>query len=83
MTPSRFDIDYVEVEDLPGDDAFSSDYDAVAISSFTAQIKEAYALADRFRQRGTRVILGGLHVTVGHETEPLAATPQCDHHHRR
>ena len=40
------------------------DYDAVAISSFSAQIPEAYRLADRLRAAGTRVILGGLHVTA-------------------
>ncbi len=36
----------------------------MAISSFTAQIKEAYELADRYRARGTKVILGGLHVSA-------------------
>ena len=35
----------------------------VAISSFSAQMKEAYELADRYRAAGTKVILGGLHVT--------------------
>jgi radical SAM superfamily enzyme YgiQ (UPF0313 family) len=36
----------------------------VAISSFSAQIGEAYELADRFMDAGTRVLLGGLHVTA-------------------
>jgi radical SAM superfamily enzyme YgiQ (UPF0313 family) len=36
----------------------------VAIASFTAQIKDAYALADRYRAAGTRVLLGPLHVTA-------------------
>ena len=35
-----------------------------AISSFSAQIEEAYALADRLRAGGTRVVLGGPHVSV-------------------
>lgn len=64
MTPKDIDVEYVEVEniqkvvDLPGD------YDVAAISSFSAQINEAYELADRFRAVGTRVLLGGLHVTA-------------------
>ena len=36
----------------------------VAIPSFSAQIKEAYTLADRYRLLGTKVILGGLHVSA-------------------
>ena len=40
------------------------DCDLVAISSFSAQIFEAYAIADRLRAVGVRVALGGLHVSV-------------------
>ncbi len=36
----------------------------MAISSFTAQIDEAYALADRYRLLGVPVVLGGLHVSA-------------------
>ncbi len=36
----------------------------VAISALTASILEAYALADRLRREGIRVLLGGLHVTA-------------------
>ena len=35
----------------------------VAISALTPSILEAYQLADAFRQRGIKVVLGGLHVT--------------------
>ena len=38
--------------------------DVAAISSYSAQIKEAYELADRYRAAGVRVVLGGLHVTA-------------------
>lgn len=38
--------------------------DLVAISSFSAQIGEAYAIADRLRAAGVRVALGGLHVSA-------------------
>src|SRR6185312_16836724 len=40
------------------------EFDLVAISSLSAQIFEAYALADRYRARGIPVVLGGLHVTA-------------------
>jgi radical SAM superfamily enzyme YgiQ (UPF0313 family) len=63
MTPRNVDIEYLEVSDV-ADFNEDVDCDVAAISSFTAQIKDAYALADRLRRRGTRVILGGLHVTA-------------------
>ena len=37
--------------------------DLVAISTFSAQVFEAYAIADRLRQAGVKVAMGGLHVT--------------------
>lgn len=64
MTPKDIDVEYLEVEDIEKVDGLPGDYDVVAISSFSAQIKEAYELADRFRAAGTRVLLGGLHVTA-------------------
>jgi radical SAM superfamily enzyme YgiQ (UPF0313 family) len=64
ITPPHIDVEYIEVEDLDGLDALPGGFDAVAISSFTAKIKDAYRLADRYRQEGVTVILGGLHVTV-------------------
>jgi len=64
MTPDDVDLDYIEVDDIAEIDTLPGDFDAVAISSFSAQIKEAYTLADRFRAAGVTVILGGLHVTA-------------------
>ena len=64
MTPRHIDVDYVEVADLDALDGLPGDFDVVAISSFTAMIKDAYQLADRFRAEGVTVILGGLHVTM-------------------
>jgi radical SAM superfamily enzyme YgiQ (UPF0313 family) len=63
LTPSSIDVEYLE---LPGevDDAPLGSFDAVALSSFTARIKDAYRLADRYRAAGVKVILGGLHVTA-------------------
>ncbi len=63
MTPAEHDITYLEMQDLSGMDALPLDFDLVAISSFSAQIGEAYRLADRFREHRVLVALGGLHVT--------------------
>lgn len=67
LTPSSHEISYVEVPDIHAPEIEANSpgpFDVVAISSFTAMINDAYVLAARYRQRGTRVILGGLHVTL-------------------
>jgi len=64
LTPPEVDIRYLEVPDLKDVDGVPEEFDIVAISSFSAQIFEAYELADRYRRLGTRVILGGLHVSA-------------------
>ncbi len=64
MTPRAIETEYVEVEDIQEQTGVPGEFDAVAISSFSAQIKEAYQLADRYRDLGVKVILGGLHVSA-------------------
>ena len=64
LTPRTIDTSYLEVPDISDVPGVPADFDAVAISSFSAQINEAYALADRYRSLGTKVILGGLHVSA-------------------
>lgn len=64
MTPDEFDVEYLEVPDLRTMPELPGPFDLVAISSFSAQIKEAYELADRYRALGTKVVLGGLHVSA-------------------
>jgi radical SAM superfamily enzyme YgiQ (UPF0313 family) len=63
MTPDSFEISYHEVPDIGALETLPP-CDVAAISSYTAQMNDAYALADRFRAAGARVILGGLHVTA-------------------
>lgn len=63
MTPPRHEVAYLEVADLPP--AWAPEgFDLVAISSFSAQIDEAYALAGRLRAARVPVVIGGLHATV-------------------
>ena len=65
LTPKEVDLEYVEIPHIADlNTRRLPDYDAVAISSYSAQIGEAYALADQLRARGTRVVLGGPHVTA-------------------
>lgn len=64
LTSSGFDVSYADVPDIDALPDLPGEFDLVAISSFTAQIKDAYRLADAYRARGTRVVLGGLHVTA-------------------
>ena len=64
LTPPEHDVQYREVAELPPDDQPLEPFDLVGISSFTAQIGEAYALADRYRASGVPVVLGGLHVSL-------------------
>jgi radical SAM superfamily enzyme YgiQ (UPF0313 family) len=63
LTPPGHEISYLEVDDLARLDPLP-DFDLVGISSFTARIDAAYALAARFRARGVPVVLGGLHVSL-------------------
>lgn len=64
MTPEGIDVTYLEVPDPASLTDLPGNFDVVAISSFTAQIKEAYKLADRYRAAGVTVLMGGLHVTA-------------------
>jgi radical SAM superfamily enzyme YgiQ (UPF0313 family) len=64
LTPEKFEIEYHEIADLKATPALPDDFDLVAITSFSAQIFEGYAVADFYRSRGIPVVMGGLHVTA-------------------
>src|ERR1700761_2470892 len=64
LTPDGHDVRYFEAEGNGSEPTDLYDCDLVAISSFSAQIFEAYAIADRLRERGVLVAIGGLHATV-------------------
>ena len=49
LTPAEIDIEYREIKDLKEKFELPNDYDLVAISSFSAQIYEAYQIADEYR----------------------------------
>lgn len=62
--PAEVEVEYLEVEDIRTATPPMDRFDLVAISSFSAQMNEAYQLADQYRQHGARVVLGGLHASV-------------------
>jgi len=64
MTPSHHDVHYLEVPDLVALPELPSGFDLVAISSYSAQIGEAYELARSCVEGGTPVVMGGPHVTA-------------------
>lgn len=43
---------------------FNESFDLVAITAMTQQANRAYQIAERFRENGTTVVLGGIHATV-------------------
>ncbi len=75
MTPRVHEIEYVEVRDLVENGHWlNREYDLVAISSFSAQIQEAYEIARMYRSEGIPVVMGGLHVSM----LPEEAAQHCD-----
>ncbi len=62
LTPSHHDVRIVD--DIVEEIDFSGSYDLVAITAMTMQIERAYQIADAFRDRGVKVIMGGMHPTV-------------------
>ncbi len=63
LTPKKFQIEYREILDLKQAGPLPEDYDLVAITSLSAQIYEAYRVADFYISKGIPVVMGGLHVS--------------------
>lgn len=64
LTPKEHDVHYIELDEIPANDDLLEKFDLVGISSFSARINEAYKLSARYQKMGTKVVLGGLHVTM-------------------
>lgn len=62
LTPDGWEVDMVDelFADVPTD----RHYDVVGLTAMGPQIKRAYDLADRFRDAGSKVVLGGTWVTL-------------------
>jgi len=62
LTPPQVDRDFLDdrLQTIP----YGHDTDLVAISVETYTARRAYGIADRFRERGVPVVLGGFHATL-------------------
>lgn len=72
-TPREHEVRYFEAESDRSEPADLYTCDLVAISTFSAQVFEAYAIADRLRAFGVKVAMGGLHVSVRPEEAAVHA----------
>jgi len=61
-TPPEWDV--LLADEMHEDVPFDQRFDLVGITAMTHQAVRAYEIADRFRQRGVPVVLGGMHPTV-------------------
>jgi len=62
LTPENIKVSMVD-EHISNID-FSKDYDLVGISIMTATAKRGYHLARTFKEKGSKVVFGGIHATV-------------------
>ena len=63
LTPDEHDVSYHEVDHIDDLDELP-ECDLAALSTYSAQVLDAYALADRFEAAGVRTVIGGPHVTA-------------------
>jgi radical SAM superfamily enzyme YgiQ (UPF0313 family) len=62
LTPTEYLVKIVE-EELE-DIHFDAEYDLVGITCMTGNAPRAYSIAQQFRKRGKKVVLGGVHPTI-------------------
>ena len=63
LTPRKFEVEYHEIADLRKETELPEHFDLVAISTFTAQLKEAWRIADLYRSKNIPVVIGGIPVS--------------------
>src|SRR4030043_2260377 len=74
MTPQDIKVEVLEVADVKAVNDLPGSFGLVAISTYSAQIFEAYELAERYRAQGVTTVIGGPHVTI----LPDEAAIYCD-----
>ena len=62
LSPTEYSVKIIE-EELE-DINFDEECDLIGISCMTANAPRAYFIAQQFRKRGKRVVLGGVHPTI-------------------
>ena len=75
LAPRELGIDFSLVDESVNQRVpFDDPWDLVAVSVLTGTSSRAYAIADRFRARGVKVVLGGVHIIL----RPEEAAPHAD-----
>lgn len=64
LTPRDIDVEYLEIADLRKHGPLPDRFDLVGIATFSAQVFDAYRVADHYAARGVPVVMGGLHVVA-------------------
>ncbi|OGV97492.1 MAG: hypothetical protein A2Z59_06725 [Nitrospinae bacterium RIFCSPLOWO2_02_39_17] len=62
LTPKEWDVEILDARVKPVD--YDADVDLVGITGFTAEMPSAYSIADNFRKKGRKVVMGGVHVSA-------------------
>ena len=62
ITPGEWDVEILDARAKPVD--YNAKVDLVGITGFTADMPSAYEIADNFRAKGVKVIMGGVHVSA-------------------
>jgi radical SAM superfamily enzyme YgiQ (UPF0313 family) len=62
LTPKDWDVEILDSRVRPID--YGANVDIVGITGFTSEIQNAYKIADNFRERGIKVVMGGIHVSA-------------------
>ncbi len=76
LTPDDVDVEYIEVADINAGSLLTN-FDLVALTSYTAMAYEMYELADRYRAAGIPVVIGGLHASFAAEEAKVHADAVC------
>lgn len=62
LTPEDWDVEILDARVKPVD--YGVKADIVGITALTSEIPSAYGIADRFREKGVKVVMGGVHVSA-------------------
>lgn len=62
LTPKNWDVEILDARVKPVD--YDTKVDLVGITGFTAEMPSAYGIADNFRKKSVKVVMGGVHVSA-------------------
>ncbi|MBI5888386.1 MAG: B12-binding domain-containing radical SAM protein [Deltaproteobacteria bacterium] len=62
LTPKDWEVEILDARARPVD--YNAKADLVGITGFTAEMPGAYEIADNFRRKGVKVVMGGVHVSA-------------------